>query len=513
MTSPYPICPKCSQYCLFKIISDKPVKIRLNCQCGYQEIKNFSIFLSQPKNKIENNETCEIHEDSPFISYCLVCHSHLCASCIQDHDYTHKQYSLNALLNMPAITLKKAQAMNHVENYLGNIKNIFIKELNAKINLINQACEESVFLNNQMLSFIDSLINNYSPAYPNYYIETNIINNTNFNIYLFNNNKEIEKIDKVSIQKMINFYEYYSIIKGNIDFNLYQVKEPKIVDVPKSITSMVLLQDGRFAASANCPKIFIYNLENYNIDLKLEGHKDTVTYSSQLEDGRLISCSSDQSIKVWTITKTEYQCVGTIEKAHTSNIYKVIPLTYNRMASCSWEDKIKIWNTESIGELITAFQENVYNVHSLIQVKETENLISGSTSDKLCIWNLGAYQCEKVIEKIHCSEKNSLVEIDSSRIAVGGENHLYIINIFDYKIEYQITDYRLGNILCLTQYDEIGIFIGSSNGLFSVYDVSTNTLASCKDIPGNNSITAIMKIDQNIVLTGANNIKVYNKDE
>lgn len=67
----------------------------------------------------------------------------------------------------------------------------------------------------------------------------------------------------------------------------------------------------------------------------IQGQTSTVTYISQLENGNLISCSEDCSIKIWYVLATSYKCEYTIGKAYIFTIFMVIPLSENRLASCS----------------------------------------------------------------------------------------------------------------------------------------------------------------------------------
>ena len=81
---------------------------------------------------------------------------------------------------------------------------------------------------------------------------------------------------------------------------------------------------------------------NYHCDITLEGHTDCVYYISQLDNNKLISCSWDETIKIWSITQSSYQCDYTINNAHSDYIWKVIPLRNNRIASCPFNVLIRL---------------------------------------------------------------------------------------------------------------------------------------------------------------------------
>ena len=63
-------------------------------------------------------------------------------------------------------------------------------------------------------------------------------------------------------------------------------------------------------------------------------------YICQLNNGKLVSCSMDKSIKIWSITESLYHCDYTIENAHNNCVYKEIVLT-----------KIDLYHTLKIQQL------------------------------------------------------------------------------------------------------------------------------------------------------------------
>ena len=74
--------------------------------------------------------------------------------------------------------------------------------------------------------------------------------------------------------------------------------------------------------------------KNYNCDININNaHTNNVTYIAQLDNNKLISCSDDKAIKIWSITQLSYQCDYTINNAHDNVIFKVIPLRNNKMVS------------------------------------------------------------------------------------------------------------------------------------------------------------------------------------
>ena len=89
--------------------------------------------------------------------------------------------------------------------------------------------------------------------------------------------------------------------------SLKVIKQKNITYI--SIYYLLLLQDGRLAAGYDDEIIRIFSLENdFKLELELRGHTETVVYFFQSENRKLVSCSYDRSIKLWTIEENSYDC-------------------------------------------------------------------------------------------------------------------------------------------------------------------------------------------------------------
>ena len=76
----------------------------------------------------------------------------------------------------------------------------------------------------------------------------------------------------------------------------------------------------------------------------LKGHTDGVLSVTTLPDGRLVSSSADNTVKVWDLSKPdEQQCVVTLE-GHTRCVASITVLTDERLASGSADHTVKVWD-------------------------------------------------------------------------------------------------------------------------------------------------------------------------
>lgn len=154
-------------------------------------------------------------------------------------------------------------------------------------------------------------------------------------------------------------------------------KIKKIYTIKENIKKqnpLLILSDGKIALSSCLRRILIINAKSYQIEITLEGHHTHISYLSQLENEKLLSCSYDKSIQILTLNHTTH-CEFKIIKAHDKQIYKNIPPSNERMASYSKDETIKIWNSNNPYNLLTTLNGHSYSVISIIEIREKRNII------------------------------------------------------------------------------------------------------------------------------------------
>ena len=234
------------------------------------------------------------------------------------------------------------------------------------------------------------------------------------------------------------------------------------------------------------------------------------TNQLQLENEKLMSCC-DESIKIWTLFEDSFKCDYTIGEAHYDKIRKVISLTNNRMVSCSSDGTIKMWNSNHPYKHIKTFQGHTDSVNSIIQLKGKPKLISGSKDDTLRIWNLSTYKCEKKINGVGCASCNSLIEVDGIKLLVGGENAITIVDLENYAIE-KINNENVGIVYSLMTIRGGDVLCGSNKGM-AKFNRKSNTITMCDDEfnKKNNNIFDLIAVNDNNFLSCSIdcNIKVW----
>lgn len=500
-----PICPKCSDFSLIHLSSDKPKDINIICDnCGLEQqmsIKEYINLINEhnKKDRISQSQflQCEKHYKS-FSFFCSQCNSHLCSQC-KESSIMHKNHKLIELnqtqLDITTIKNRIVEAHDFIEIYFSELKDKEIKSLQKMINKIEYSYEECSSMNKDVLSLVDIMVKAYNPDFPNYYINTNIMNNCNINLTKINEEKED------NINEVIEYFKNFYIIKQPI--NISAIKEiQSIKEHANKVTSVILLQDGRLASCSTDRTIRIINIQTFQSDIIIKGHLKAVTYINQLDNGKLISCSCDKSIKIWSISQTTFELEHSIEDAHDDLILKIISLSQNRMATCSADKTIKIWNSNKPYSLSVNLEGHTDWVNSIIQLKGKEILISGSGGDdgSLRIWCLKTYKCKKVLKNILCCYYNSMIELSNNRVAVGGENKIFIINTITFQTEQYIKNEVIGFVNSIIELRDGNLLGGFEKGNLGLYDLNLNEI-KMKETSHTKDISGLIQINKTMFVS------------
>ena len=82
----------------------------------------------------------------------------------------------------------------------------------------------------------------------------------------------------------------------------------------------------------------------------MKGHLDSVQGSEVLEDGRILSYSSDRTLRLWS---SKGEALSVLE-GHTGYVYGVKILADGRILSYSEDKSLRLWSSE--GELLAVLE-------------------------------------------------------------------------------------------------------------------------------------------------------------
>ena len=254
--------------------------------------------------------------------------------------------------------------------------------------------------------------------------------------------------------------------KENYNFNIQLIFNYQFHN--NFVNSISIFPSGKIISVSSDKSIKIYK-ENFIVEQKIiNAHNDSIYYVSIKDENNFVTCSKDKNIKTWRKNDNLFIINKIILKAHNDNITKVIYYKDN-LISCSWDKKVKIWEENNNNN----YQCNTILVHnslvtSILILEDLNYLISCSNS-RVKFWNLNNYQMLFYIKNIFCGCWNALCRLDKDRIIIGGNDNEYgmtIISIKEKKIINSVENNFTCWAICFIPNMNIILYGGINNNLF-----------------------------------------------
>ena len=284
---------------------------------------------------------------------------------------------------------------------------------------------------NNLSSLINDCIN----------IENNIkeINKMNDDIQKYDSNKDIKInyiVEDKKINNMINKIQNFGKVVNNT-YNDYKIENRnpiiKLANHTSNIFCLCLLNDGRLVSGSSDDSIIIYNKTTYLPDLIIKEHTDSIYCIHQLSSGSLISCSGDKTIKLFNIQGMKYEILQTF-KDHNNTVYKIVELKNKSLVSCS-EDSSIIFYLKDNDKYQKDYQIKTEGpCYSIIQTKDNE--ICYSEYDKICFYDLIERKIKSSLSNInkYNGYRECFLMINKDLLLIPGNNQISLINLNEYTL-------------------------------------------------------------------------------
>lgn len=258
-----------------------------------------------------------------------------------------------------------------------------------------------------------------------------------------------------------------------------------------SIRNICVLKDGRICSCSGDDTIKIFSKLAHDLEITIKGHNSAINYVSILDEGNLLSSSDDKTLKIWKLSQKKYSLIQELV-GHSGRVYKGIQLSKNRIGSCSADHKVKIWSSKFPYNCIHTLDEQPGHVRNIIELTNENYLVSsGNHADKtIYFWDNLNYKFTKFLRPVYCSSANSLYETNNNKLLVGGDGLITVINILTLQIE-TVVKFNLK-------------FIGSINSFVYL----KNNFILCGDRRGNFLLVKIVEFNSSVFKEKAHNMSV-----
>ena len=368
------------------------------------------------QNKIKINYKkfdfiCKLHLN-PYSFYCNKCEKNICSICKLEHKY-------HDLIDLSEFTyLGKDEIKLKIDNIKSTIKNLekVRQEIVKLLDKLKKSTEIEMYFINNLLSFYEYSESHYDL---NYNIKQNLKN--------FINSFKLNKIDNYELvikegNKYISFLQEANNFQYNCFNNIH-----KTINNSNSILYLSVLKDGRLAAAEN-NVLNIYKKNSFYPQLSIREHNQGIPSFTQLNDGRIITCSDDNSMKLIELKENEgYELQQTLKIENSAR--KIIEIKENLLVSVSCGKEMKVWKKDDKNRNLVYVKDvpfqNDFSCCNIIKLNDNE-FATSSVKDK-CIkfWNSNNFDNFKIINNIetHWCLKTMCL-IDEDILCVAGINSM-----------------------------------------------------------------------------------------
>ena len=355
-------CLKCN-----RIQSETNDNFSFCCKCN-KFICN-SCIINHPNNDGQHNITninrydalCKLHSNY-YSFYCNKCQKNLCIYCKQDHD-SHDIINIIQYKNSYEPTNKLEEKINNIEKKINGLEEIK-KQIIFEIDKFKKIYELEI-------KFLKILLNTFKYEEIQNNINYNVIENIKdydetFEMYKI---KMLDKINKES-NKLISFLQTIGLqksfempnCKDGWGTNIFKLKDGRLtacffkgknnflilyskdtfeiqlsIDLPEYSKGITQLNNENIITwSKDMNIIKLINNNKYNFEQKLIGHTDNVFGVIEIRTNKLISVSSDKTMKIWNLNNNnQYECINTI---YVNSSCYILKLNENEFVTFHWFD-------------------------------------------------------------------------------------------------------------------------------------------------------------------------------
>ena len=251
--------------------------------------------------------------------------------------------------------------------------------------------------------------------------------------------------------------------------------------------------------------IIIYNNKTFKRDIIIREHNNFIYCLKQLSSGILASGSVDKKINLYNINGNEYNLIQTLTY-HIDALTKIIELNNTKLVSCSSDKSIIFYykyNNEYIKDYKT--KTNGYN-GEIIHIKENEICFIESDNNAICFFDLLE---RKVITRIiHLALAYTVVEslllISKDLLLATGTNKLTIININYHKVQRAIEVSGSDCIYTACLLNEYILLTADSNHRIMQWKIGDDNLKliSKKENAHDSGVYTINKLGNGLIASG-----------
>jgi WD40 repeat protein len=250
----------------------------------------------------------------------------------------------------------------------------------------------------------------------------------------------------------------YNLGTEDQDTIVFDVKNKLIIELPSDMNSSLVFYSQKdnndiiICASSNIINIMTISNKNnisYNLIKSIEAHDYEITCLLKT-DKYLISCSNDETIKIWSLDTFElFNTFNHDDDILCVNNYNNDQSNYNYLISGDFSGVVKIWNLDTF-ELVNEINVNEY----IVSVAICDNFIAfGSSKSKLYISEYSPLGLGNLYTFSHQQRYIYFLQFssDNKYLYSGTRDNLIIYSTDNFKVLKKYTHTSFVSSHCLTK--------------------------------------------------------------
>lgn len=177
----------------------------------------------------------------------------------------------------------------------------------------------------------------------------------------------------------------------------------------RKVTVLAVMPDGKLVSGSNDNTVRVW--ENDRCAFALVGHTDWVSALTVLSDGKLASGSWDKTVRVWDVASSA--CLLNIFAG--SYVHALAALPDGKLASCSGDDKVRVWKED--GTCLSTISGHTSMVRTLVLLPDGR-LVSCADDRTLCVWDTASGSCTTLLKK-HTQWVRAVAVMHDGKLATG----------------------------------------------------------------------------------------------
>ena len=237
-----------------------------------------------------------------------------------------------------------------------------------------------------------------------------------------------------------------------------------------SVRGVSVLPDGKIVSGSYDDTVRVWDTATGELVQTLEGHGGTVMCVSVLPDGKIVSGSYDKTVRVWDTATGEL--VQTLE-GHHERVMGVAILPDGKIVSGSFDKTVRVWDTAT-GELVQTLEGHTGEVVG-VAILPDGKIVSGSFDKTVRVWDTATGELVQTLEG-HTGEVRTVSVLPDGKIVSGSKDNT--VRVWDTATGelVQTLEGHTGEVMGIAILPDGKIVSGSEDKTVRVWDTATGEL-------------------------------------